>query len=70
MGRRQHIQQIAAPNALYAMPAYAPLLDLISDQLVSTEALAIRWGYSVHHMGTLRRQQRPARLAHASALLA
>lgn len=47
-----------APAALYASPAHAPLLDLISDQLITADTLAGRWGYTVHHMATLRRQQR------------
>ena len=36
-------------------PAHGPLLNLVSDVLISSAALAAHWGYTDNHLSNLRR---------------
>lgn len=49
---------LPAPNALTTDPAYAPLLQLCSSVLLTTQELAKHWRYQAEHLHNLRRLQR------------
>jgi hypothetical protein len=42
-------------SKLSDVPAYRPVLDLVSDVLISSDDLAAHWGYSESHVANLRR---------------